>query len=164
MTTTEATTLFLSILSLVIAAFAAYRTYVLSEYQLRLNTRNEFQKLTLEIQKELIRDPELYAVYDDHPMVLRRQQNPELYYRLEAFAYMVLNVFDTVFCFYGDSKKLTKSENRSFQMWHGLLADFLRKSSIARTILDRSETREVYTESFFLMATSIVRNLSEENE
>ena len=88
MTSTEIGSLTIALLSLFVSAFAAYRTYALSHHQLRLGSRHEFQKLLLELNKELVRDPELWGVYDSHEMARVKQDNPTHRAKLEAFSYM----------------------------------------------------------------------------
>jgi transcriptional regulator with XRE-family HTH domain len=63
-----------------------------------------FQKLLLELNKELLRDPDLWGVYDldqePHPTPDIRQGDRQQQGKLHAFAYMCLNVFQTVYAFY----------------------------------------------------------------
>lgn len=76
MTPTETISLALAILSLIVAGGAAYFTYSLSRHQLRLASRHGFQKPLLEVNRELIRDPELWGVYDSHPMAKIKRDDP----------------------------------------------------------------------------------------
>jgi hypothetical protein len=58
----------------------------------------EAQKLLLEINKQFIADPSLFAIYDDNP----KNQNalasdPKLKAKVEALGYMKLNIYEIVF-------------------------------------------------------------------
>ena len=67
-------------------------------------TPDRFLKLLMELNKELVRDPDLWGVYDldqePHPTPDIRQGDRQQQGKLHAFAYMCLNVFQTVYAFY----------------------------------------------------------------
>ncbi len=137
MTPTEIGSLAIAALSLLVAGFAAWRTYDLSHRQLRLGSRHEFQKLLLELDKELIRDPELWSVYDNHPMGQVRRDEPAHKAKLEAFAYMWLNVFHIVFVFMAEGAGATDPDQEYFGAFRGTMQDFVCSSSLARDSLAR---------------------------
>src|SRR5262245_1652792 len=94
--------------SLVVAVVSAYISYRISEYQIRLSARNDFQKLLLEANRELIDNPELWAIYDNHPLAARfNRDDPMQCGRLEAFAYMYVNLLEMVYTFYNESGRMT---------------------------------------------------------
>ena len=144
MTGPETATLIISLLSLSISIFVGYKSYAFSEYQLRLGSRNEFQKLLVDINKTLIEHPELWAIYDSYPVPREGLAEPIGRARVQAFAYMMLNTFECVFAFYGDSPRLTKAERNSFNAWKGFLRSTLENSSIARELAGNPNLRAMY--------------------
>jgi hypothetical protein len=160
MTGSEIATLTISLVSLSISIFAAYKTYGLGEYQLRLANRNEFQKLLIDVNKVLVERPELWAIYDSHPIPREGLRDPKERARLEALAYMLLNVFECVFTFYGDSPRLTKAERESFAAWKGFLNNLLQDSSLMRELLDKPNLRLMYNAKLIAEVDSILKGNS----
>jgi hypothetical protein len=154
MTGVETATIIVSFVSLAISLIAAYKTYTFSEYQLRLSNRTEFQKLLVDIDKSLIEHPELWAIYDSYSAL--READPVGRVRLQAFAHMVLNIFECVFAFYGDSPKLTNAEQESFQAWKGFLKFTLQESSLTRELLNTPKLRAMYHAKFLEEIDSIL--------
>jgi hypothetical protein len=154
MTSAEIGTLAVSILSLLLAGFAAWRTYDLSHRQLRLGTRHEFQRLLLEWDKELIRDPELWGVYDDHPMAQVTRDDPAYKAKLEAFAYMLLNIGQIVHVFIAEGGRASAHERAFLNAYVGVMRDFYSNSSLAREILSRPDAKLIYDEGFLESITT----------
>jgi hypothetical protein len=144
MTGAETTTLIISLVSLSISVFAGFKTYLFSEYQLRLSNRNEFQKLLVDINKTMVEHPELWAIYDSYPVPREGLADPIGRAKLQAFAYMMLNVFECVFAFYGDSPRLTRAERNAFDAWKGFLRNTLENSSFARELVGNPNLRTMY--------------------
>ena len=118
-TTTEKISLLVSLFSLLISVLTALKSYLLSEYQLRLNTRNELQKMLIEVNKCMINDPELWATYDHHEVSASIKQSHTPVAKIEAISYMMLNTFEAAFAFYEDSPRLRKAELESYETWKG---------------------------------------------
>jgi hypothetical protein len=160
MTGNEMLTLGISILSLCISILAAYKTYLLGEYQLRLTSRNEFQKLQIDVNKVLIEYPELWAIYDSHAMSSHGLNDAKEKAKLEAFAHMIFNVFESVFVFYGDSPRLTKAEREHVEAWRGFLRDFLNESSFARELLSKPASRIMYNVRFIAEVETALKTIN----
>jgi hypothetical protein len=158
MTPGEIGSLAVAALSLFVAGLAAYRTYALSHHQLRLGSRHEFQKLLLEMNKELVRDPELWGVYDSHPMAHVHRDEPIHTAKLEAFAYMMLNIFQIVFVYSAEKVRTSAPERAFFAAWEGTLKDFVCGSSLAREILfSRPDSGLIYDQRFLDHAKSLTK-------
>ena len=84
MTTNESLTLAISIMSLAISISTALKSYLLSEYQLRLNARNEFQKMLIELNKTMASDPELWATYTTHELYKSVGDDPKTRAKIQA--------------------------------------------------------------------------------
>ena len=154
----ETISLALSMLSLVVAGGAAYFTYSLSRHQLRLASRHEFQKLLLEVNKELLRDPELWGAYDSHPMAKIKRDDPHHKAKLEAFTYMFLNVFQIVCAYSEDPRNRDPGDSTFYAAWQGTCKDFLNDSCLAREVLLRPDSELVYDARFLAVAKSLMKS------
>jgi len=154
MTGAETATLIISLVSLSISVFAGYKASAFSEYQLRLSNRNQFQVLLVDIDKTLIEHPELWSFYDSYPR--EWLADPIGRARLEAFGYMMLNIFECVFAFYGDSARLTKAERHSFDAWKGFLRNTLENSSFARELVGGPNIRPMYNAKLIAEIDSVL--------
>ncbi len=157
MTSAEIGSLAVAFISLLVSGLAAYWTNKLSQRQLRLGSRHEFQKLLLELNKELVRDPELWGVYDSHAMAQVNRDDPSHRAKLEAFVYMFLNVFQIVFVFVAEGLSTGRHQSAFFDAWDGTLRDFVCDSSLAREILSRKDSELVYEPAFLTHARSLTK-------
>jgi hypothetical protein len=155
MTLAEGGSLTIAILSFLMASVAAYWTYALSHRQLRLGSRHEFQKLLLEMNKELVRDPELWGVYDAHPMAQIKRDDPAHQAKLEAFTYLILNMHNIVFLYSSEGGSTSDSEQAFFAAYEGTHKDFVSSSSLAKDILSRRDSELVYEPRFLAHAKSL---------
>jgi hypothetical protein len=155
-TTSEILSVALSVLSLVVAGIAAYRTYELSRFQLHVGTRHEFQKLLLELNKELIRDPELWGVYDSHPLAQTKRDDPLHKAKLEGFVYMKLNILQIVFAFHS-TWQATARDSIGDMAWHGTAVDFVNDSRLAREVILRPDSAMVYDPRFLAYLKSLIK-------
>jgi hypothetical protein len=158
MTPAEIGSLVVATLSLLVACFAAWRTYELGHRQLRLGSRHEFQKLLLEADKELIRDPELWGVYDNHPMTQVARDDPAHKAKLEAFAYMMLNIAHIVFVFIAEGGRANGHERAFLNAYKGAMQDFICNSSLARDLLSRPDAKLIYDPGFLDFMRSPIRD------
>jgi hypothetical protein len=159
MTSAEIGSLVVATLSFLVAGIAAWKTYDLGHRQLRLGSRHEFQKLLLEANKELVRDPELWGVYDDHPMAQVMRDDSAHKAKLEAFAYMMLNIFHIVIVFIADSPEGRANDpHRAFlNAYKGTMGDFICNSSLARELLSRPDAELIYDQGFLKLMRSLTR-------
>jgi hypothetical protein len=146
-------TLAISIIALLVSGLAAYRSYALNEYQVRLNSRLEFNKLLLEINKAALADPSLLSIYDEFSDV---PADPK---KLWVFAYMNLNVFETVFTFYWDSDRIRAQERSSYETWIAFLRNIIETSEFARHFLKQPQVRQLYHPKLIHEIDEILRNI-----
>ena len=92
----------------------------------------EAQKLLLEINKQFIADPSLFAIYDDNSDNKKALENdPELKAKVESLGYMKLNVFEIVFARLPDDSR--------DKGWKGYFLDSLDRCSVLAEELKISE-------------------------
>src|SRR5262245_30978426 len=145
LTSSEILTLGLSTLSLIVAALAAYKAYSVSAYQLRVVNRLEYQKLLFEIDKELMRDPDLWMMYDSHPLATEtRKDDPLVKSKREAFLYFHANLLELVYVFFSDAKWLSADERFVAKSWDNWPKQLIANSSELRALLSRKDLEESY--------------------
>jgi cell division protein FtsL len=124
-----------AVLSLAVSASTAVYVYR-KNYQLNTTIAErtvtiEAQKLLLEINKQFISDPDLFAIYDDNPG--RREllnSKPQYVEKLKALGYMNLNVFEIVFTVLG--------RGTSRKTWDAYFEDTIRRCSILQEELNKN--------------------------
>lgn len=111
--------------------------------------RVEGQKLLLEINKQYLANPELFAIYDSEYPKLKAmgfQKHGSLFKRkLEALAYMKINVFEIIYAVHpGIGSPFRKLWNRIVRpkrsAWEVYFADSIAKCSLVRTELETHPT------------------------
>ena len=94
---------------------------------------------------------------EPHPTFDIRQGDPQQEGKLRAFAYMCLNVFQTVYAFY-EAPPNRGVRDPLYRSWKGTMKDFVNKSSFAQKILSRNDSEEVYDAGFLAFAKSLIKN------
>jgi hypothetical protein len=141
-------TICVSLISLIVSICAAYKAYSLAANQLLFNNRNEFHKLLIEHNKQLIADPTLWGIYDDHAMAAMNKDDPVKTAKLHAFAYMTINTFELVHAFYNHPKRVSSADGESWVAWDNFMNHTIRRSSLIRSLLQRKDIQEYYAQSF----------------
>jgi hypothetical protein len=129
----------------------------MTHWQTHLTARHEFQKLLLDVNKELIRDPTLWGVWHDHPMNAVNRDDPLQKAKLEAFVYMKLNIYHIVFEFSREAGKQGSERRAVLDSWTRTCSDFLNNSKLAKEILARPDTRTVYDPEFLAFLESLIK-------
>lgn len=129
----------ISIVSFVVSVITLYINYRYNRITIRNTAILEHNKLLLEIDKMLIDDPELWGVYDDHPLSKTENNNDAfLKGRREAFIYYYLNLFDVIFEFYHRQIIQNNNDKKQWQAWIQFIEHFLKGCSQARETIKKS--------------------------
>lgn len=147
----EVVKLFVGILTPVAIAIVGYvisnklerQRSELTRLQIRLASRNEFQKLTLEINKEVIRDPSLDEF--DHP----GQKRDQAAVKIEALAYITMNMFELVYEYYKIHEALTEREDAEWKVWEAMIQDGLAESPALRELVWAPDSERIYIKEFY---------------
>jgi len=134
----------------------------LQEQQLRLANRNEFQRLTLEINRELIRDPSLDAF--DHPDPNGTREPAQV--RLEALAYIYMNMFELIYQYYHPSDNagtLTQREEEEWRVWDETIKSTLDNSLILRAVVEKEESPRIYYAGFVDYIKTVLRQVQDDS-
>jgi len=131
------------------SAFFASRNVQLTALRRRVDVRNQFQSYMLAINKALLDDPDLFAIYDAHPRANDVRKKAENHGKLISFAYMLLNTFEVVFVHYLDMEFVGKEgvasdspydvsdvDLASFRAWENYFVGSVQNSCFVRAIFD----------------------------
>jgi hypothetical protein len=108
------------------------KTSRLSRHNADRTVTFEAQKLLVEINKQFIADPSLFAIYDDNPENKKAlERYPKLKAKVEALGYMKLNVYEIVFAKLPDDSREGS--------WKGYFLDSLDRCSVLAEELEVSQ-------------------------
>ena len=129
----------ISVVSFVVSFITLYITYRFNKITIRNTAILEHNKLLLEIDKLLIEDPELWGIYDDHPLSDKEnKEDPYLQAKQEAFIYYYLNLFDVIFEFYHRQIVQNRNDKKQWRAWVEFFRHFLTGCSQARNTIKKS--------------------------
>ncbi len=153
-------------------------TFVLAynfwRHQLRVNARNAFQTMLLDVDKTMIAHPELWAVYDTYATNAAHfgdhQKRLEFEGKRRAFVFMMLNMFEIIFAYYRNpdpavlfsSHRLAPVESETRKTWIRYAKEFLRGSSFARDLWEIPATQEVYVKQFRAEINAIIAEIGKD--
>lgn len=128
----------ISIVSFVLTAVTVIFTYRFNRITIRNSAKQEHQKMLLDINKMLLAEPVLWAVYDDHPMSAEIDLTPEMQAKLDALIYYYLNFFDVVYEFYNIHIIANKNDKETWKSWKAYIRKFISGSARSRELIKQS--------------------------
>jgi hypothetical protein len=126
----------------------------LSNYQLRLSNRTELHKILLEIDRELLHDPSLYAMFRSNPGSLQAGTSPEDIAKQDIYVAMYLNMFELSFAQFKELKGLSPAEKEISEAWDRFIVSFFRDCIRAKTTWDRFRHTTIRRSEITLIASS----------
>jgi len=148
METKDWVTFAMAVLALGVSGYTYFRTYNLTDRQVRFANRTEFHKLLVDLNKECIRDPSLHGFYDKYQPQTDRRDDPELAAKLKSFGQMQLNMFEMVYLFYHVDGVLQADELDYWNTWESFFKHTIERSSVMRGLLEREDLFEYYSPKF----------------
>lgn len=137
-----------SIIAARISFITAARARALGALQTYMNNRSDSESLLIEIDKQLISEPRLWSLYDGHPLASSTEMTPEMQARLQAFTYMMINMFFLSLDYYEHHDPQTAAAANSRKAWESYLEEVMHGSSRFRAIAINKRTHLLYTTSF----------------
>ena len=137
-----------AILAAALSVLCFWLNYRITKRMASRSLNLEAQKILLEIDRQLIADAWLWALYDDHPVhtdpEFIRKCAGSVYFRakLEAFAYLKLNMFEVVLAEAPDPAR--NGKRNVSNVWLDYFRHTLERSSVFREILGRPDTAQLY--------------------
>lgn len=121
-------------------------------------------RLMVNIDSNLVDDPNLWAIYDSHPLSKLKKQDPLMDAKREAFIYLHFNLFETVHNFYMDTVRMNRIDTIHWQAWDKYIYRFLEHSSEARKIFKEQRTKEIYSEPFVSFIISRIEQIENDGK
>jgi len=146
-----------AIVSLLVAVIAfamtqvwQIRTMARNSLQVRLQNRIEYQKLLFEIDKQVMQNPVLKALYNGNQHLLHEKDNERIkqIIQLEAHASFHANLIEVVYVFFINKHFLTKEENEVYIAWLNWLDVLLKRSDHFCRVLNQGIRERSYNRWF----------------
>ena len=136
----------ISLVGAVLSAFFFWKNYSLSRQNANRAVYVDGQKFLIEICKQLISEPMLWCIYDDHalPEEDAEEANTPLFRaKLAAFAHLHLNMFEMILN-EAPNPETGHAWNES-NVWINYLHDTLARSALIRQVLDEPESSRIWS-------------------
>lgn len=123
MTQSELVTVGISLVSLLIAIWAAIKANRLSSHEIRLARRIELHGLLLEIDRELLHDPSLFGMFRSNPGGKDTTSTlaPE---KQEMYVVMYLDLFEAAHSVFRETRRLSAAEREVVAAWERFVKSF----------------------------------------
>jgi len=128
----------------------------------RLSASNIFSSHLININKYLIDQPELWMVYDDHPLNKITQLTPLISARIDAYLHMVFNLISTTYGFYvqGIGEQRMRDDDREYwEAYKNFGMVLMKSSSRARELFNQPTTQRLYPKSFVEFMNGLIRKI-----
>jgi len=131
---------------------------------LRRTARHDHTNLMIQIDKALIDEPQLWAIYDDYAAVADATSSDALdWLRREAFIYLHFNFYDIVFDFYQAlGPRKDKTDIAYEKAWRRYAKDLLRGSARAREMCRDPHFDELYDTRFVSYLHDLAKEVDRE--
>ncbi|WP_416149088.1 hypothetical protein ACM26V_23025 [Salipaludibacillus sp. HK11] len=159
---TSTITLTVSFMSLTISGILAIITIQYNKVTIRNEARVEHNKLMLEIDKMYIDDPDLWSIYDDHPISDYIEKTPLKRGKKEALIYYYINFFDIIFDFYHKKIYKNKNDKEDWESWAEFIYHFFNRCSLAREMFRKSATW--YDKAFSVFLLKVIDEIEAKEE
>lgn len=152
----------ISVVSLLVSLLVAFHNWSYDRTTVRFTSRNHYTNALFDIDRQLVNRPELWAIYDDHPMAAKRSMDPEAVARRDAFIYLHFNLFETVYNDYHKVLQRTQTDEQYWRSWDSWIHYFFRTSSEARNLFYNAECQDIFFGDFVLYAKTVIREVAPE--
>jgi hypothetical protein len=111
-------------------------------------------RMVLEIDKEMIGRPELWAIYEDENVPDPRETDATLPWRKKALVFSYFNMFDFVYGFYERRAWMWlkpwpyNRDRQDWRAWENYMKSFFAKSEFARGLWKSNRDSGIYPKSF----------------
>lgn len=154
----------ISAFSLCVAMFSVRLALQYKQETARLSASNIFSSHVININKYLVDQPELWMVYDEHPLQKTMQLTPLISAKIEGYLHMTFNLFSTTYAFYmqGIGERSMRDDDREYwDAYKNFGMVLLKNSSRARELFKQPTTQGLYPKSFVEFMNGLIRKVEE---
>ncbi len=119
--------------------------------------------MLIHLDGELVHSPELWGIYDSHPLAKKKSQDRVQAAKREAFIYLHFNFFDMVYSFYVNTLHPNKIDKEKCDALQNYIRQFLSHSSQARAIFREPRTQEIYPKRFVSFMNDLIADIDNKN-
>lgn len=152
----------ISVVSLLVSLMVALRDWSYSKTSVRFTSRNHYTNALFDIDRQLVNRPELWAIYDDHPMAANRSMDPEAVARRDAFIYLHFNLFETVYNDYHKVLRRTQTDEQYWRSWDSWIHYFFRASAEARSLFANAVCQNIFFGDFVRYGNKVISEVGPE--
>jgi hypothetical protein len=171
----------ISVVSLIVSLYVGIKITRFNEASIRRASRLDYTRLLVDLDRILIDEPKLWAMFDSHPLSKKKTSDPEEKARRDAFIYLHFNIFDIVHDFYmhiiGKKRRIDvvnalykcifgkervdqcEIDADYWKSWDRYIRQVLEGSSEARAIFKDPKTREAYSNEFADYVSKIINEI-----
>ncbi len=155
----KAVPLVISVIALCVSFYSVMRALVFSDLSFKRLNRFDLNKTLLDIDAKLVDYPEIWAIFDYHPLSKTKSSEPLTKARREGYIYLCFGLFDGVFDYYENLIKKKSIDEQCWQAWKRSISQFFECSQEARTIWSETRTQEIYPTSFISFVNNLVSEI-----
>jgi hypothetical protein len=151
-------------ISLCVAMFSVRLALQYREETVRLSASNIFSSHLININKNLVDQPELWILYDDHPLNKTTQLTPLISARIDGWLHMVFNLFSATYGFYvqGIGEKRMRDYDREYwDAYKNFGIVLFKNSSRARELFKHPINQGLYPKSFVEFMNGLIPKVEE---
>ncbi len=145
---TELIPILISMISLIISLIVVFSNRSFSKRNISENIRKHYMGALYELDKLLISDPSLWAVYDNHPLAKEKKMDELSKGKREAFIYYLINLWETIFHDYNDTKNHFSHEDEFWYSWDNYITHFIKNSSEGRELISSYIITNCYRDNY----------------
>ncbi len=150
----------ISLIALIISIIVAFRNWWYNEISVRYTARNHYMSVLFDIDKQLISNPSLWSIYDNHSTGITKLTEATEVGKRRAFIYFHINLFEIVFNDYNKVLHLNQTDRQFWESWKTYIKQFFTRSSEARQVFKESYTQGLYIQDY----VSFINKIIEEQE
>jgi hypothetical protein len=141
----------IAVSSLLVSIINERRTWRFTQLAFRRSAEHDHYQELIDIDRNLITYPELWAVFDGHPLSHNPaiKADPVQTARREAYIWAVLTLYEMIYTFYhGRLGRLNRQDREEWESWQSDLCLFVRKSTEARNYFRQQAAVRVFNANF----------------
>jgi hypothetical protein len=146
--------------ALFVSVIVAIKSSRLAEVQLRYISRNHYMNALFDIDRQMLNNPSLWAIFDSHPLARNKSMDAEEQAKRQAFLLFHLNLFDNIYEDYQRRLKLRKRDREYWESWNHWIKYVMRSSSEARDLFFSCKKDGIYPEHFLMYMSTIIEGLN----
>ena len=150
----------IALASLMVSVYIAFNTNWSKNIETRRASRESHTRMLFDIDLMYIEFPDLWSIYDSHPLAKEKDISPVMVAKREGFIYQHFDFFEMIRDYY-EYVIYTKGVDKEYWVaWEGFISHFIEDSSEARELFKQQRTQGVYSVSF----TQYINDLIDKRE